>query len=246
MTSEVSRCYSCGAFVQQDDRFCWSCGRNLTPPAEKKPSGTAPLEEGLSREAWLLLRRAYLAQSRGNVEEAERLVREVLQHRPDHVPSLTLLAEIRRSRGDLVDAVAAAQEATEAARETGFAPPGAVKRAREERAEIEENVIRDVIGYHQSAAINPISAFTSQGRSWCRNGGFYFLLAALGLAALGAALILAFRGQLYGYLYVGISLLAAGWTYQDAESSRRIGLLWGPLVLFLGPFGLAIYLLSRY
>jgi hypothetical protein len=146
----------------------------------------------------------------------------------------------------LVDAVAAAQDATEAARETGFAPPGAVKRAREERAEIEENVIREVIGYHQSAAVNPIGAFTAQGRSWYRNGGFYLFLAALGLAALCAAMVLAFRGQIHGYLYVGISLLMAGWTYQEAESNRRVGLLWGPLVLFLGPFGLAIYLLSRY
>jgi hypothetical protein len=243
--SEVSRCYSCGAFVQQDDRFCWACGRDLAPPEEKTPARTPPLDEGLSREDWLLLRRAYLAHSRNLPEEAERLVRVVLHRRPEHVPSLTLLAEIRRSRGDLVDAVAAAQDATDAARETGVAPPGAVKRAREERADIEESVIREVIGYHQSAAANPIGAFTAQGRGWYRRGGFYVFLAALGLLALLVALLLVLRGQAAGYVYLGVSLLAAGWTYQEAESNRRVGLLWGPLVLFLGPFGLAVYLLSR-
>jgi hypothetical protein len=244
--SEVTRCFYCRAFVQKDDRFCWSCGRDLAPPEETKAAPELPLDENLSREDWRYLRRAYLAHSRGDSEEAERLVRVVLHGNPEHVPSLTLLAEIRRSRGDLVEAVAAAQDATDAARETGVAPPGAVKRAREERAEIEENVIRDVIGYDQSAAVNPIGAFRAQGRVWYRSGGCYFVLAGLGVAALFLALMLALRGYAYGYLYVGVSLLAAGWTYHDAESSRRIGLLWGPLVLFLGPFGLAIYLLSRY
>jgi len=243
--SEVSRCFFCSAFVQTDDRFCWSCGRDLAPPEETKAAPVPPFDEDLSREDWLLLRRAYLAHSRGHSEEAERLVRAVLHRNPEHVPSLTLLAELRHARGDLVEAVEAAQDATDAARETGVAPPGAVKRAREERAEIEENVIRDVIGYDRSAAVNPIGAFRAQGRVWYRSGGFYCLLAGLGVAALFVALMAALRGYLHGYVYVGGSLLAAGWTYHEAESSRRIGLLWGPLVLFLGPFGLAIYLLSR-
>jgi len=244
--SEVARCYACGAFVQKNDRFCWSCGRDFAPPEDTPPARTPPFDEGLSREDWLLLRRAYLAQSRGNLDEAERLIRLVLHGRPEHVPSLTLLAEIRRARGDLVEAVEAAQDATDAARESGVAPPGAVKRAREERSQIEEKVIRDVLGLDRTAATNPIGAFTIQGRGWYRNGGFYFLLAGLGLAALFVALLLALRGYAHGYVYVGLSLMAAGWTYHDAESNRRVGLLWGPLVLFLGPFGLAIYLLSRY
>lgn len=244
--SEISRCYSCGAFVQKADRFCWSCGRDLAVPEEKRPARIPPFEEGLSREQWLLLRRAYLAYRYARLDEAERLVRLVLRARPEHVPSLTLLAEIRRARGDLVEAVEAAQDATDSARESGVAPPGAVQRAREERSQIQERVIRDVLGLDRAAATSPIAAFALRGQVWYRSGGFYSALAGLGLVALFLALWLALRGHAAGYGWMALSLLAAGWTYHDAESKRRIGLLWGPLVLFLGPFGLTMYLLSRY
>jgi len=43
-----------------------------------------------------------------------------------------------------------------------------------------------------------------------------------------------------------ISLGAAGWCYYDGESRGESGLFWGSFVLCLGPFGLTIYLLTRY
>jgi hypothetical protein len=243
--SEVSRCFSCGAFLQKDDRFCWACGRDLVLPG---PAQTAPppdLEDDLSREDWLTLRRAYLMQSRGNLEEAERLVSEVLADRPDHVPSLTLLAEVQRARGDRVGAVESARRAAEVAATAGQAPPGALKRAREERAQIEESVIREVTAPEGQAESSPLSAFVAADHAWYRRGGFLILLALLGAGSLFLALVAALRGSVPAYLWIAGGMLAAGWTYQDAESSQRTGLFWGPLVLFLGPFGLAIYLLSR-
>ncbi len=74
----------------------------------------------------------------------------------------------------------------------------------------------------------------------------YLALCVLGLASLLLATVAALRGQLVGYLWLGTGLFAAGWAYNDAEARRLGGLFWGALVLCLGPFGLAIYLLATY
>jgi len=241
--SDVVRCFFCGAFVQKEDRFCWGCGRDLALPEAQPGPAARELEEQLTREEWLKLRRAYLMQNRGNAEAAERMVRELLQAKPGHVPSLALLAELQRARGDLVGAVQTTQLASEAAAVEGRAPPGALRAAREERAEIQEDTIREVLRGDAERA-SPLGVFAVSGPGWYQRSWFLAVLAAAGAAALFVAMTRVMQGQVTAYLWMGASLLMAGWTYHDAEASGRLGLLWGPLVLALGPFGLAIYLLS--
>jgi tetratricopeptide (TPR) repeat protein len=244
MGDDVSRCYYCGVFVRAGDRFCWSCGREQALAGGVNGKAHWAAERDLTREDWLSVRRAYLLRTRGQLEEAERLLREVLTRQPQHVPTLTLLAEIQRQRGDVVSAVESAQAATDAAA-AAPAPPGSLRRAREERAEIEESVIQELVGAESLEAANPLNLFVSRGRLWYRSGRCYSGLAAAGLVALFLAVMSALRGHPVGYVWLFGSLLAAGWVYQDAESRRRRALFWGPLVLCTGPFGLAVYVLSR-
>ena len=121
--NDISRCFFCGAFTQKEDRFCWSCGRDLTLPAAPAGPDARELEEQLTREEWLKLRQAYLLQNRGDAVAAEKVVREVLKARPSHVPSLTLLAELQRARGDLIGAVQTARMGLRCRRRGGGAPP---------------------------------------------------------------------------------------------------------------------------
>jgi len=241
----VSRCSACGAFVDEEDQFCWSCGSALGK-APDRPAAPAPqpVAEG-DPEAAFTVRAARLAQQRGQPEEAERLLREALERAPENASALSLLAEILRGKGDLVGAVALAQQATEAAGADAIAP-GAVARAREARAEIEEGVVRQVTGRAQGGDGGPVSALLSAGDTWYRSGRFYTALAGLGVITLFLALVVSLRGESLGYLWFAVSFFAAGWCYQDAETRRTGGLMWGPFVLLLGPFGLAIYLLARY
>lgn len=243
MGDGVSRCYRCGVFVRAEDRFCWSCGREHALAGGSNGRARLP-EQELSREDWVSVRRAYLLRTRGELDEAERLLRQVLTRQPQHVPTLTLLAEIQRQRGDVVGAVESAQAATDAAA-VAAAPPGSLRRAREERADIEESVIQELVGAESLEAATPLSLFASRGRRWYRSGRCYCALVVLGLIALFLAVVSALHGHLPGDVWLFGSLLAAGWTYQDAESRRRQALFWGPLVLCTGPFGLAVYVLSR-
>lgn len=242
--SEVSRCKFCGAFTEQDDKFCWSCGsavedeQETTQPAQARPSAES------DPETELRLRRAYLARKRGRWHEAETLVREALAHEAESVPALTLLAEVLRQKGDLVGAVEAAQRATDAAQVKGAAP-GALRRAREERSQIQQQALRGVAGRVPGTSWNLISLLSMPGLTWYQSGRFYLLLTALGVGGLFLALVSALRGNTLGYLWFAISLASAGWCYQDAETRGQSSLFWGPFVLCLGPFGLAIYLLSR-
>jgi len=245
MTS-VARCLACGAFVKPDDRFCWSCGTDLAQ-APDEVQGPAPQptgDWGLDPKTALVMRRAYLAEQRGKLGEAERLVREVLEADRDSVPALSMLAGILRRKGDLVGSVAAAQRVSEAAVGAG-APPGAIDRAREDRAQVEDQVVRELRG-SLAAAESPMGAFASPGVGWYRSRQMYLALAAMGVVSFVVALIAIFRGELTGYVWFGVSLFAAGWCYNDAESRRQVGLFWAPFVLGLGPFGLAIYLLATH
>jgi len=192
-----------------------------------------------------MVRRSYLAQQRGDLEQAERLLREALERAADNIPALSMLSQVLRAKGDLTGAVAAAQRATEVA-EAGSTTPGAVARAREARAQIEESVVRELTSQAGPGEADPLSALTSPGDTWYRSQHFYFALGALGLVSLFLALGALLRGRFVGYVWFAVSFLAAGWCYHDAETRRAGGLLWGPFVLFLGPFGLAIYLLARY
>ena len=97
----------------------------------------------------------------------------------------------------------------------------------------------------EATEASPLQVFLASDAVWYRRGWFFLLLSAAGLAALLFLLLLVLQGQVFAYFWVGASLLAAGWIYHDAELSHRVGLFWGPFVLLLGPFGLAIYLLSR-
>ncbi len=171
-------------------------------------------------------------------------MRQVLQAKPHHVPSLTLLAELQRARGDLVGAVQSAQLASDVAAAEGTAPPGALQAARAERAEIQERVIREITRptFENTTGLG---LFSSPGATWYRCGWFYAVLAAAGAGSLSLMLVFAVHGAALAFLWLATCLLIAGWTYHDAEVSQRLGLFWGPVVLFLGPFGLAIYLLSR-
>jgi hypothetical protein len=92
----VSRCPACGAFVQKEDRFCWSCGSELRAATEEPASPPAQLPTEVDAQAELMVRRAYLAQQRGDLEEAERLLRGVLQQAGDNVPALSMLSEVLR------------------------------------------------------------------------------------------------------------------------------------------------------
>jgi hypothetical protein len=241
--SRISRCRSCGAFVQEGDRFCWACGTELQAAAGA-PEPAATVQEP-EPDVQLTTRRAFLAQRRGDLEEAERLLREALTRSPASVPVLAMLSEILRAKGDLVGAVDAAQRATEAAA-GGGAPPGSVRRAREERAEIEETVVSEVLEPLPAAPWSPVSLLTSAGLVWYQSSRFYLFLTVLGLAGLALALTSVLRGGTLGYLWFVVSLVAAGWCYNDAETRKEAGLFWGPFVLCLGPFGLAVYLLTRY
>ncbi len=239
--SEVSRCKFCGAFTEQDDKFCWSCGAAVEE--ERETPKARPTAES-DPETDLRLRRVYLARKRGQWQEAETLVQEALTHDAESVPALTLLAEILRQKGDLVGAVEAAQRATDAAQVKG-ATPGVLRRAREERSQIQQQALRGVAGRVPGTSWNLISLLSMPGLTWYQSGRFYLLLTVLGVAGLFLALVSALRGHTLGYLWFGISLASAGWCYQDAETRRQSSLFWGPFVLCLGPFGLAIYLLSR-
>jgi hypothetical protein len=196
-------------------------------------------------ETALALHRAHLAQQRGGTDEAERILQDVLAREPHNVPALGMLSELLRARGDLVGAVAAAQQATDAAAD-GTAPPGAVARARQERAQIEDHVVRELIGPDARKGSSPLGMLVTPGARRWRSRQLYVALGGLGLAGLFLAIAAVLRGQLGGYLWLGVSLSAAGWTYSDAEARRLGGLFWGPLVLCLGPFGLAIYLLATH
>lgn len=243
--SRVSRCKSCGAFVQQEDRFCWSCGAELRPAAAASLPHAAPALEP-DPQVQLLLRRAFLAQRRGDLTQAERLAREAVEREPASVAALSMLSEILRRKGDLVGAVEAAQRATEAAAARGAAPPGALRRAREERAEIEQTVVSDLAEPALGERWDPLALFSSTGLVWHQSGRFRLALAAAGLIGLALALLSVLRGGTLGYVWFAASMAAAGWCYHDAETRREPGLFWGPFVLCLGPFGLATYLLTRY
>jgi hypothetical protein len=156
-----------------------------------------------------------------------------------------MLSEILRAKGDLVGAVGAAQRATDAAARGG-APPGSVSRARQQRAEIEENAVREVAGGRGDAERGPIGALLTPLPAWCRSRGCYAVLGVLGTLSLLLATIAALGGRPIGYLWLGASLVAAGWTYNDAEVRGLRGLFWGPLALCLGPFGVAIYLIATH
>ncbi len=243
--SSVARCGACRAFVQAEDRFCWSCGsevKQTLAPVIAAPS--APVRAELDPEAALVMRRAYLAQQRGRLDEAEDLIRGVLERVPDDVPALSMLANILRAKGDLVASVSVAQRVSEVATDTNT-PPGAVERAREDRARIEAQVVRELSG-SLAPHENPLTIFHSDGTVWYRSRQLYGALAAIGLITLFLALVAVMRGHLTGYIWFGVSLLAAGWCYHDAESREQAGLFWAPFVLGLGPFGLAIYLLATY
>jgi hypothetical protein len=241
----VSRCPACGAFVQKADRFCWSCGSDLGAagePVRRDPAQPMPESD---RGAELLVRRAHLAWQRGEMEQAERFLREALERDAENVSGLSMLSEVLRAKGDLVGAVAAAQQATEVGGAEGTTP-GALARAREARAQIEAGVVRELTGRAGAAEASPLDVLASPGDRWYRSRRCYFVLAVMGAATLFLALVALLKGQTLGYVWFGSSILAAGWCYQDAETRRAGGLFWGPFVLFLGPFGLAIYLLARY
>jgi len=157
-----------------------------------------------------------------------------------------MLSEILRSKGDLVGAVDAAQRATEAAAALGVAPKGALQRAREERARIEQSVLDDVLERRANPEWNPMTLFTAQSAVWHQSGHFYSALAAMGALGLVLALVSVLGGGVWGYVWFTASLAAAGWCYHDSEARGESGLFWGPFVLCLGPFGLAIYLLTRF
>lgn len=232
--------------MQEEDRFCWSCGAELAHPEPKAGASAvrpAAAEEP-EPEAALVLRRAHLAQQRGQLAEAERLVLSVLDKDSKAVAAWSMLAGLLRAKGDLVGSVAAAQRASEAA-EGGYAPPGALERAREERARAEEQALRSLGGPFASAD-SPLDALKGAGAAWYRSRQLFLALAAVGAVALVLATVAVARGELSGYLWFAVSFVSAGWCYNDAEAQRRPGILWAPLVLCLGPFGLAIYLLATH
>lgn len=242
----VVRCKVCGSFVQGEDRFCWSCGSKLAAGDASSAAPSAVQEKEASQEVQFALRRAFLAQRRNDPAEAERIVREALAREPQSIAALAMLSEILRAKGDLVAAVDAAHQATEAASALGVAPKGALQRAREARARIEQSVVEDVLDRRRSTDWNPLSLFTIQSAVWHQSGRFFLALAGAGLFCLLLALISVLRGGAWGYVWFATSLGAAGWCYYDADARREMGLFWGPFVLCLGPFGLAIYLLTRF
>ena len=191
------------------------------------------------------LRRAHLAHTRGDREEAEKIVRAVLAADSESVPALSLLSQLLRERGDGVGAVEASHRAVELAA-AGEAPPGAVQSARDQRVQLEQGVVSQFTDPRMTGADSFLTLFTTASDVWYQAGRFYSTLAILGLAGLFLALVAALSGRGLGYLWFAVSIFAAGWCYHDAEARGQSGLLWGPLVLCLGPFGLAIYLLTKH
>jgi hypothetical protein len=244
MMGSVSRCRFCGTFVSKEDRFCWACGEELQRKARTEQR-LAPAALEADHETELAIRRAFVAQQRGELQEAERLVREALTRDPGNVAALAMLSELLRTRGDLVGAVEAAHRAAEGASGSD-APRGSVARAREERARIEDEVVRDVVGPYPERGVTPLHVFSAEGAGGRRLSRLYLALMGMGVTCLFMALVAALRGEMLGYVWFAVSLTAAGWCYWDAESRRHPGLFWGPFVLCLGPFGVAIYLLARY
>jgi tetratricopeptide (TPR) repeat protein len=245
MMTSVSRCPACGAFAQADDRFCWSCGLELRAAPLAAPEASAPAVLELDPKVALALRRAHLAQQRGRLEDAEELVRSALREDPDSVPALSMLARVLRAKGDPVGSVAAAQRVSElVGQDRAPAPPGAVAKAREDRAQVEEQVVREIVGGASLQPATPLDLFAAQRGGWSRSRRVYAALVVVGLAALFLGLVAVLRGALSGYLWFAISMLAAGWCYHDAETRGLAALLWASFVLCLGPFGLAIYLLA--
>jgi hypothetical protein len=153
-----------------------------------------------------------------------------------------MLVTILRAKGDLVGSVAIAQRVSEIASQ-GRPLPGAVARARENRAQIEEQVVREIVG-PLTRHDTPLSLLTAPARGAVRSKRVYIALTIIGAVALFLALVAVLEGDLSGYLWFAVSLVAAGWCYHDAETRGLAGIMWAPFVLCLGPFGLAIYLLS--
>jgi len=242
--SAISRCPACGAFAQADDRFCWSCGLELREAQPPTPGAAPPAVPELDPGVALALRRAHLAQQRGQLDQAEQFVRSALRAAPDSVPALSMLARVLRTKGDAVGSVAAAQRVSElVGAERAPAPPGAVARAREDRAQVEQQVVREVVGGAPIKATTPLDLFMTAPSDW-RRRRVQVALALAGLAALFLALVAVLRGGLSGYLWFAVTMVAAGWCYHDAETRGLAALPWASFVLCLGPFGLAIYLLS--
>ena len=241
----VSRCRVCRGFVQQEDRYCWACGSDLRDGSAPAEARQVPGVREADPEAELTMRRAYLAKQRGQLEEAEQLLHGLLELNPRNVSALSLLSEVLRARGDLVKAVATAQQAVEAAAQ-GEAGAGELAPARRTRAEIEEGVVREVSGPSMPELGTPSGTLAGSWLGWQPLRASYLALATVGVAALFLALVLTFRGGVVGYVWFGVSFAAAGWCYYDAETRKLSGLLWGPVALCLGPFGLAMYLLSRH
>lgn len=237
----VVRCLACGAFVEQGDRFCWSCGQELAGgPAPSALPPPPEMDEGVA----LLLRRAYLAQRRRRPEEALDLVEQALKQDPECVPALAMLAELLRARGDEVGAVEAAQRAGEVAARRG-APPGALRRAREERAEVEREVLEEVVAHRATPGEVVLRLLSPSGPGGKGRAVAVVALSAVGiLGSVWAAFSVA-RGGVGAWLWFACSVLAAGWCYRHAESRLEPGWLWAALVACLGPFGLMIYLLFR-
>lgn len=244
--SSVLRCTACRAFVQVDDKFCWSCGSELRSVSAAAGDDAGALRQAteLAPELAMLLRRAYLAQQRHQLDEAEGYVREVLARQPDAVPALSMLAGILRAKGDLIGAVAASQQVSEAAL-SGKPPPGAVDYARGERAKIEQQIVRETASPYFASG-SPLAALQAGGTEWYRSRPCYWALVGMGLAATLLALVAVSRGALSGFAWFALSLLCAGWCYSDLQARRREGFLWVPFVLSLGPFGLTIYLLETH
>jgi hypothetical protein len=244
--TQVFRCDACGVFIQAGDLFCWSCGAQIGggEPEAAGPAPTPPIRE-TDPDVALALRRAHLALQRGQIDEAERVVLEVLERDPLNVPSLSVLSEILRAKGDLVGAVAAAQRATDEAAD-GTAPPGSVAKAREQRAEIESRVVREVSRPGGRGSDGQLDLLVSPGPAWYTTPSCYLTLGVLGLISFALAAIAGVRGQAIGYIWLAVSLLGAGWTYTDAETRSLAGLFWAPIVLFTGPFGLGVYLLATH
>ena len=244
--SSVLRCTACRAFVQAGDKFCWSCGSELGRVATASGGNADTFQQvtELEPELAVLLRRAYLAQQRRQLDEAEGYVREVLARQPDAVPALSMLAGILRAKGDLIGAVAASQQVSEVAL-SGKSPPGAVDYAREERARIEEQIVREMSNPY-FASDSPFGALQTGGAEWFRSRPCYWALVSIGLTAMLLALAAVLHGALSGFSWFGFSLVCAGWCYSDLQARRRAGLLWVPFVLCLGPFGLTIYLLVTH
>ncbi len=164
-----------------------------------------------------------------------------LKRDPDAVPALSMLAAVLRARGDLVGSVAAAQRVSELSAQ-GDHSPGAVARAREDRARIEQQVVSAIVAPITSLD-TPLSIFTAPDRGWYRSRWFTLALAAAGALSLFLGFVAVLEGRLGGYLWFAASLLGAGWCYHDADSRGFAAHLWAPFVLALGPFGLALYLL---